>query len=239
MATVASPSSASLTARTLIADALSDIGVLDPNETMTDEMAQNGLRTLNRLLDRWTAEKLFVWAVTEVTATTSGASMTIGPGLTFDCLHPQALQPGCYYVKSGMSYPLPIWSREDYNAVILKAQSGEYPQGVFYDRLIPGTVKVWPVPAAPVEYHLQIMVNLGNFADLDTVYSFPDGYYDALFYSLTVRLPAAYNLAVDPQQAKEAANAKRTIRRGNVQVPVLTAAPVAIGRLNILTNQRQ
>jgi len=226
------------TARTLIADALGDIGVLDPNETMTAEMAQHGLRTLNRIIDRWQAQRLYVWAVTEVVATVSGASATIGPGQQFDVTHPQELQPGCYYVRSGMSYPLPIWEREDYNAKILKAQAGEYPQGIYYDRQMSGRVYVWPVPSAPLEYHLQVLTRLPVFADLDTEYQLPDGYQDALFYTLTERLPAAYNLPVSQTAVTEAAKARRVIKAGNSQIPVLQIGEINAGRLNILTNQR-
>lgn len=225
------------TARTLIADALGDIGVLDPMETMTAESAQHGLRTLNRIIDRWQAQRLYVWATTDVVATVSGASATIGPGLQFNTPTPQSLQPGCYFVRSGMSYPLPIWKVEDYNAVILKAQAGEYPQGIYYNAK-DGVVRVWPVPSAPLEYHLQVFMRLPVFADLDTDYSFPDGYQDALFYTLCERLPAAYNLQPSPLAVSEAAKARRVIKAGNSEIPVLQIGSGQSGRLNILTNQR-
>ncbi len=227
------------TARTLIEDALGDIGVLDPNETMTAESAEHGLRTLNRIIDRWQAQRLYVWTTTEVVASVSGASATIGPGLQFDCVQPQELQPGCYYVRSGMSYPLPVWQREDYNAKILKAQAGEYPQGVYYDRQIPGKVYFWPVPSAPLECHLQVFTRLPVFANLDTDYKLPDGYQDALFYTLTERLPAAYNLPVSQTAVTEAARARRVIKAANSEIPVLQIGSISTGRLNILTNQRQ
>jgi hypothetical protein len=204
---------------------------------MTAEQAAHGLRTLNRIIDRWQASRLYVWAITEVVATVSGASATIGAGLQFDVAHPQKLNPGCFYVRSGMSFPLPVWQREDYNAVILKAQAGEYPQGVYYDRQNPGHVYVWPVPSAPLEYHLQVYSRLPVFADLDIDYKLPDGYADALFYTLTERLPAAYNLPVSEMAVAEAAKARRVIKAGNNEVPVLQIGGQS-GRLNILTNQR-
>ncbi len=227
------------TARELIDDALGDIGVLDPMETMTAEQAQHGMRTLNRIIDRWNAQRLHVYSVRDVVATFSGASASVGPGLTVDTSHPLRFEPGSYYVKSGMSFPLPIWSREDHAAVVLKAQAGEFPQGAYYDRQIPGTVLVWPVPSAPLEYHFQALVKLSEFADLDTDYSLPDGYKDALFYALCERLPRAYNLPVDPGAAAEAAKARAVIRKNNTIVPVLDAGPRGNGRLNVLTNQRQ
>ena len=226
------------TARELINDALGDIGVLDPIETMTAESAQHGLRTLNRILDRWRAQRLHVHAVSDIVATFSGGSATIGPGATIDTPHPLRLEPGCYYVRSGLSFQLPVWSRGAYNAVILKAMSGEYPQGVYYDRQTAGAVHVWPIPSSPVEYHLQVMAQLPDFADLDTDYKLPAGYRDALFYSLCERLPRAYNLPVDPGAAAEASKARATLRKNNTEAPVLSTAE-SDARFNVLSNQYQ
>ena len=227
------------TARELLTDALGDIGVLDPNESMSAEMAAHGLRTLNRIVDSWNAKRLNVYTVVDVVGSFSGAAATIGPSLTFNTPHPLRLEPGCYYVKSGMSYPLPIWSREDYNAVILKATAGDYPQGIYYDRQIPGNVYVWPVPSVSTTYHLQVLIQMSEFADLDTNYSFPAGYKDAFFYTLTERLPQAYNLTPDPDQKIEAAKARAAIRKNNAIVPMLSTTSDRMGRLNILTNQFQ
>lgn len=226
-------------ARTLISDALGDIGVLDATETMTAEMATHGLRTLNRIVDRWNAQRLSVFAVREVAGSFSGASATIGPALTINTPHPLRIEEGAYYVKSGISYPLRIWSREDYASVILKSTAGDYPQGIWYDRLIPGTVYVWPVPSVVTEYHLPIMYQFAEFADLDTDYSFPAGYVDAFFYTLCERLPAAYNLPVDPSARAQGMAARRAIKINNTEVPKLSTISDGTGRFNILSNTRQ
>lgn len=226
------------TARELVSDALNDIGVLDVNETMTAEQAQHGLRTINRIVDRWNARRLQIFAISQVVATFSGATASIGPGLTIDTPSPLRLLPGGYYVKSGLSYQLPVWDRESYNAVILKSLSGEYPSGIYYDRQIPGTVYVWPVPSAPLEYHLQVMQQLSEFADLDTDYTFPAGYKDAFFYSLCERLPPAYNLPVGALAAAEAKKARDTIAKNNTEVPLLDTVDDG-GRFNIFSNQFQ
>lgn len=225
------------TARELIADALGDIGVLDPMEAMTAEQAQHGLRTLNRIIDSLNAQRLQVPAITEVVASFAGASASIGPGLTINTPHPLRLETGCYYVKSGISYPLPLWSREDYNARVLKGQSGDYPQGIYYDRATPGTVKVWPVPSVPIDYRLQCLVQLADFADLDTDYAFPVGYKDAFYWALCERLPSAYNLPVNPEANRGADKSRAVIRKNNTVVPVLDASLRQEGsRWNIYSN---
>ena len=210
------------TARTLIGDALQDIGVVDPNETMSAEQADHGLRTLNRIVDAWRAARLYVYTITDVSASFSGASATVGSGLTVNTAAPVRFEPGCYYVKSGDSYPLPEMTYAQYAAVQNKSESGDYPQGYYYDKAIPGRVYVWPVPAVSTEYHFQVRAKISAFANLDTDYSLPDGYQDALHYSLCERLPGAYNLPISQADAVNAVRARSAIRKNNVFIPVLS-----------------
>lgn len=227
------------TARELIEDALGDIGVLDPQEPMTGDQAAQGLRTLNRVVDDWNARQLSVYAVKEVQASFAGATATIGTGLTINTDKPLRLEPGCYYVKSGLSYPLTVWTQQDYNSIILKSNAGDYPTGIYFDRLIPGTVYVWPVPSVAVDYRLMVFSKLSQFADLDTAYSFPDGYANAFFYTLCERLPAAYNLPVNPDSKALAVSARQAIKTNNTQVPTLQTANDTSRRWNIFSNQYQ
>lgn len=229
----------SITARTLINDALGNIGVLDATETASAEQAQHGLRTLNRIIDSYNAKRLAIYAVKEVVTSFAGASAAIGTGLTIDTDTPLRLMNGNYYVRSGISYPLPLWSREAYNAVILKATPGEYPSGIYYDRQIPGTVYVWPVPSVAPQYHLQVMAKMSSFVDLDTAYKFPDGYQDLLFYTLCERLPAAYNFPVNPADSAEATRARLAVGKNNTNVPILDTIQGVGSRWNIYSNQFQ
>lgn len=221
-------------ARQLIQDVLIEIGALDATETMKAPAAQLALRTLNRIMDRWQASRLYVYCVSEVVATVGGQSATIGPGLQFNCATPQALHAGCYMVRSGMSYPLDVWTREAYNAITLKSQANDYPFGVFYDRM--GTVFFTGVPS-PAEFHLQVLARLPKFASLDIDYALPDGYEDALYWTLCERLPGQFNLPVPAIAAVEARNAQRTIRRANAMVPTLDVGSDPRSRFNILTNR--
>jgi hypothetical protein len=175
-------------------------------------------------------------AVSDVVATFAGASASIGPGLTIDTAHPLRLEPGCYYVRSTISYPLPVLDRETYNATTLKGLPGEFPQGVYYDRQIPGTVRVWPVPSAPVEYHLQIMQPLTKFSSLDAAYELASGVQDALHWALCERLPAGYNLPVNPDAKQQALNSRAAIRKNNTVVPILDANRRPARQWTILSN---
>lgn len=211
-----------ITARTLLQDALQDCGVLDPIETIGAEQADHGLRALNRIIDQWKADSLFVHASTDVSATFSGATAAVGASLTVNTDAPIRFLPGCYYVKGTESYPLTELTQQQYSDIGNKSSAGD-PYAFYFDRKIPGTVTVYPVPSSAITYHFQVLSKLSAFADLDTAYSLPDGYQAALHYTLCERLPTAYNLPIDPANAAAARNARALIRRNNIRVPILGA----------------
>lgn len=221
-------------ARQLLQDVLVEIGAIDATATMGATQAQLALRALNRVMDRWQASRLYVFCVAEVVATVGGQSATIGPGLQFDCPAPQDLHRGCYFVRSGMSYPLDVWTREAYNAITLKSQANDFPYGVFYDRM--GKVWFTGVPTV-AEFHLQVLQRLPKFANLDTDYPLADGYEDALYWTLAERLPSQFNLQPSALAVQQAANARRVIRKANVTAPALTFGDSHSDRFNILTNR--
>jgi hypothetical protein len=219
--------------RDLLQDVMVEIGAIGAAETMKAAQAQIGLRSLNRMIDGWQTKRLLVYAVTEVVATVSTPSATIGTGLQFNTPLPSRLERGCFYNSGSMSYPIEVWDREAYNAETLKTLSGQT-EGVYLDRAA-GVVRFWPVPSA-AEVHLQVLSRLPSFADLDTVYALPDGYEEALYQSLCERLPAAFNLAVPAGAAMRAASARRSLRRVNSDIPTLQTESAG-GRYNVLTNK--
>ncbi len=223
----------SITARTLVEDALQDCGVLDPIETMSAEQADHGLRSLNRIIDGWRARRLYVYTITDVAASFSGASATVGSGLTVNTDAPVRFEPGCYYVKDGATYPLSLLDAQGYASIQGKADQGD-PVAIYYDRAIPGNVYVWPVPTTSRTYHFLVMRKLSAFADLDTTYSLPDGYQDALHWTLCERIPRAYNMPVSAADVAEAAKARAAIMRANTTVPILSATPDSGARINII-----
>lgn len=220
-------------ARQLLADVLVEIGANGALDTPSAPQLQIALRNLNRMLDGWQADRLFVYAITEVVATVSGPSATIGPGLQFDCPAPQSLHRGCYYVRGGQSFDIAVWDRESYNSVVFKTDANDYPDGVFYDRM--GQVFFTMAPSS-VEMHLQVFARLPKFADLDTDYTLPDGYEFAIYRSLCELLPPLYTLPVAASAPRMATAAKSVIRKANVDVPVLRLDGDG-GGYNILTNQ--
>lgn len=222
------------TARDLVTDALMNIGVLRMGGTMTGQQSAHGLRVLNRIVDNWRAKSLYVYALTNLTANFSGTGATVGASLTVNTDAPLRFVDSCYYVKSGTSYPLPMWTHAQYFAIGSKTEAGEYPQGFYFDGNVPGVVHVWPVPSASVEYHFVVMKKLSEFADIATDYSLPDGYEAALHDELCIRLPGSYGLQVLPDHAANASSSRLTIKRNNTH-PIILSLPDKGRRTDIIS----
>lgn len=72
-----------ITAGTLINDALLELGVLAEGDTPTADMSATGLRVLNRMLDSMSTNQSFAYYANLVTrALTGEASFTIGPAIS-------------------------------------------------------------------------------------------------------------------------------------------------------------
>lgn len=229
-----------VTARSTIQGALQLIGVQDPNETMSAEDSDTGLTFLNNMVDAWNLERLNLYATTNVIATFSGISATIGPGMTIDTARPIRIE-SAFYRRSSIDYPLEIITEPEYNRIGMKNISGDYPEVMYYDAGSPtGNVYVFPVPASN-EYHIQVLTQITEFVDLDTLYDLPQGYAKALMYALAVELAPLYQKEPSASVVRQHLNSKRNLKRANVEVPLLethladnSSGP---GRINILSNR--
>lgn len=207
------------TALTIIERAYSLLGYKDPGEALSGADADYALNALNSMIDGWNTQPNFIISVNEVTANVSSQSATIGTGLTFDTVRPTAIENGAFARLNGVDYPLIEIDREQYERITLKTVQSTFPQYFYYDGNT-DTARVWfyPVPSGAVEIHLPCAVYLTQFADLATVYTLVPGYKLALEYSLAEELaPGIKDLSM--AVVRKAANARRAIRRTNVDVP--------------------
>lgn len=232
----------SITARRTISSALRILGVLDPQQTMKPEQADQGLEALNDLVDLMAVDSLLIYASTNLTASFSGASATVGPGGTFttSTARPLRINHG-FYRKSGIDYRItPLQTRAQYDDISQKSISTEYPEYLWYDPQVPlGTVFVWPVPAGLNAYFLNVDVLLTEFADLDTAYEVPQGYRTLLKYELARMLAAIFSVPMPESAERIRVNAMNLIKRNNTQVQKMETDTIQQeGRTyNILSNQ--
>lgn len=202
----------------LIDRAYSLLGYKDGSEVLSSADADYGLSALNDMIDSWITQRLFIVSVEEVVTSVSGQTVTIGPSLTINVDRPVKMEQGAFHRVSGIDYPLQWIEREQYNAISLKAVSSTIPEYGYYDAA--GKIYLWPYSTTALALHLQLQVQLSEFADLSTDYTLAPGYRKALSYSLAEELaPGIKELPMSI--IKQAALARNAIKRTNARVPVM------------------
>jgi hypothetical protein len=210
------------TAIDLISRAMRLIGVYSIGETPSADEASTGLTALNAMLDSWSTQNLFVFAQsTDVIALTAGVSAyVVGPASS--TTRPVDILDSSYILLSGVSYPLTVTALSNYNDIPLKADVSGIPTAIYSLMTVPNiTVNLWPVPSQSMTLNLVSNKLISSFTGLATTVSLPPGYDRAIVFSLAEEIAAEYQVPVTPDVAKKAAYARKTIKRANVQIPVL------------------
>jgi hypothetical protein len=215
----------------LLTLALKDIGALGIGQSISAEDTADALATLNMMLGQWQAERLSVYHLIDTAVQATGAlSYTVGPGGDFNAPRPIKIE-SAFVRLNNIDFPcMLIPSREDYNRIGIKTLSS-LPNAVYYDAAFSlGTVYFWPVPNASYELHITTMDALPQFSTPGAQINLPAPYLAAIRYNLGVYLAPSYQL--DPMRALVAlaANAKRVVKRMNVQISQLTMPAGVLGR---------
>lgn len=224
------------TALQIINRAYGAIGYKATGEVLSGEDASEALDVLNSMIDGWNTQRMFIVATENVIGSVSGASATVGPGLTFNTPNPVDMEAGGFARIDGIDYQIELIDRQTYEGLALKTTASTFPQYAYFDRGLPSsTVYFYPAVSGAAQIHLPFQVQLSEFADLTTDYSLAQGYRLALQLSLAEELALGVR-EVPALLARKAANARRAIRRSNVEVPLLDVMPSGV-RFNIFSGQ--
>jgi hypothetical protein len=211
------------TAQTIIARALRMLGVTASGEVPTGAEASDALSVFNSLVQSLGLESLLVFSSTslQIAFSKGQASTTIGPTGLNVTARPVRVLSTSYVLSSGFSYPLEVLNDADYNAIYQKDLTAGIPSAIYVDNSMPDTqIFLYPVPAQAVTLQLNYSGRLGTFLLNDPI-SLPDGYDRMFAYCLAAELAPEYGLQATPDILRGATNAKRVIKRMNMQVPVL------------------
>ena len=216
----------------MIERAYSLLGYKAAGETLSAEDADYGLQALNAMLDGWNTQSMSIISVGEVIASVSGISATVGPGMDFDTPRPVRVEDGSFSRINGIDYPVKWIDRATYANITLKTVRSHYPQYAYYDANMPtATVFFHPVPSSGVEFHLAVQTQLTEFNDVNAPVTLAPGYRKAIEYSLAEELaPGIKELPMTV--IRTAANARRVMRRTNVDVPLMSTG-IHNARFNI------
>ena len=216
----------------LIQDALEEIGVYAPSETPTAADASKALRVLNRMMDQWSARKLFAYnvAFSAFTLTPGTQPHTIGPGVgaTFAlAVRPIRIENAALILNNvtpNVDVPLNIRDDDWWANQRVKALTTNVPTDLYYSPDVPnGSLYLWPVPSFAYGLRLETWVSAGQFAALTDTLSLPPGYHDAIMLSLAEKLARPFGKALDAGLIADANRARVTIQKNNDKSPRISA----------------
>lgn len=217
-----------MTVQELIYDALRLIGVINVGEGPSQDEHTEDLRALNTMLDTWGTERLTVYRVARslYTLATSKESYTMGSGGDINAARPIKIE-AAGVLSGDNEEPLQILTRDDYAALRAKTFAGTAPEALYDSRAYPSTeLHFWPVPPAGTAIALYTRQPFTAFAALSDTVSLPPGYAEAITYNLALRLAPRYRDAmVSPFVVDTAREAKGSIKRLNLETPVLGCEP--------------
>ncbi len=215
----------STTAAAIGKEGLGLLGVVAPGEALKAADGDLVLTLLNRILDAWKLESLYAYATETIEHTTVGeaATLTIGPTGDIDVTErPVRLEDGCFYRVAGIDYRLNQVNEAEFNRIPFKAVSTLAPTDFEYNPTFPlGRLQFYPRIPTGAAMNLIVQKRLDEFASLTTVYTLPPGYKRALVYTLGEEAGAYYEREIPPTVARNAAAARRILKRSNFTVPQL------------------
>ena len=214
------------------------LGVYAIGETPSADESADALRALNAMLDSWANENLFVYAKTldQIALTAGNGTYTIGPSGGTISARPNEVSSASYIDYQSVSYPLSIATLNDFNQIPVKTLIAGIPNILYVLPNMPNsTLQLWPVPSATMTLNLWSNKLLQSFSNLTDTLTLPPGYERALGYCLAEEMGPEFDVPVSPDIQKKALQARKVIKRTNVEVPRLSmpyGVPMGRGFVN-------
>lgn len=234
--------------RSIITDALTEIGAYAQGEDVSPADGALGLTRLQNQIDSWQADRLTlsIQAAVPISWPPSTSTQTIGPGGNVNVQRPVFIN-GMNYVIPGSSPPVESYMAQldpdQYAQLTIKALQSALPQQFFYQTSVDsvlGTLFIWPQPTQSITLMMYTPQAVGVPATLDSILLGPPGYQEAFMYQLALRLCTPFGKAVPPLLPKMAQDAMATMKRPNVDPGLLgvdaALIPGVAGGYNILTD---
>lgn len=184
----------------LIKAGLRSLNVLAAGEEPTGAEAQDGLVTLNLMLNTFCGDglMLFTEGSDDFPLIASQQTYTYGTGGDFDKPRPSYIDRCSAVILSNpaqpIEYPLKQFTTQEWQEQVpVKTVAGNLPLAIYDDGSFPlRNITFWPLASDNVVFRSYTMQKLTQFADLQQVASFPEGYLEAFKHNLTIRLAVDY-----------------------------------------------
>lgn len=242
---IVSPAFGPLTFLDIIRDAFIEIQVIAPEEPLEASLVAHAGRKLNRMVDAWNADEMYIFAsifesYTIPTNATPNAdasvNFTIGPSDNTPApvfAVPQGTRPvriaAANIILNNVTPPvksfLSVRDRDWWASQRVPGTTSEIPTDLYYEPAWPlGKIYLWPV--ATIHYLLELELEtqiLGEATnDLAVKFSLPPAYEKAIVLSLAEDLQAAYGSPIDV--SAQAAKARAEMKGPNLGAPKMNLA---------------
>lgn len=212
----------------LVKSAMRLIQVSASDTDITASELEDGIESLNRMIDQWGVEELMLYQVIRETfPLTNGQNpFTIGYGGDWNTARPTKIIDAYLTIQAGsipVDYPMQVLNYDDYNAIRLKTLTTNFPSYLYYEPAFPiGTVYIYPICAASNEtITITSWKPLCLINDPTCYLELPPGYWEAIVFNLAIRMAEEYQFDIRPTTAALAQNALRIIKRMNQRTPTL------------------
>lgn len=217
-----------ITASDICRAALLDLNVFEPSDPVGNDDLAFVLTKLNRILDRWNADRAAVYADQFLSATLTAALSPhlIGPTGSTTLIvtqRPVSIEGASLVLATANSPEVTITLRDLawYQSLTVPALAGAQPTDLYYNPAWPnGKLYFYPVPSAAVAVSLTVRVVLAQLALADT-FTLPPGYQDALTLTLSEAIGPTYEKPITKDLKDQAREARETIFLANTTVPRL------------------
>lgn len=208
----------------VITDSLQSISQAGTGQSISPEQSQLGMRLANRMLQKWSGQKLMLYLVTQrpfaLAATVQ--DYTVGPTGGFVQTRPVFVESGLAKIPgTTMQQTMNILDKTQWDALPdsgVTAGMNGVPASVWVEYTYPNlTFHVSPIPSTVVNILLGSWELLQQFATIFDVISLPPGYEEVLTQNLAIELADYYDTSVSQTLAQLAADGLNTIKANNAQ----------------------
>lgn len=222
------------TALTIIRDALGLTNAVGVDQQLTTDETADCLRKFNDLLEIFSTRNLAVYGRANLTFNTVvGQSVyTVGTGGNWNIVRPVRIVDPGYSVISSTSYPIVSMTQDEYDSIVFKGQTQDYPSRYLYVNDFPlGLLTVFPVPSAVTPITLPVDRVLSAISSAGATISFPPGYAMVFQYKLAIMLAPVFGKKITayPDIVKIANDSFADIARANKKVRLMRFDTAPIG----------
>ena len=209
-----------LTARNLIGDGLTDLGVVGIGRSLSARDGALGLRYLQELIDSAELDRPVIYTVarSSYTLTANDGEYTLGPSGNFVQARPLWIASALVKrVGEDIENPLEIWSRQRYLYEDDKTRTGDIPDAIYMEPTVTNaTIFLLPIPTTACTLVIGTPTALTGFSStIDTEYTFPPGYQEWFRLRLRNKLARPFGKALSEDMKEEERTAWRQLERVN------------------------